>query len=54
MDERPPTVSALEAVAERLDELADVADLMGDATEAEVLRDHAVRRRLEAMARLPR
>jgi hypothetical protein len=43
-------VAALTAVAARLDSLADVADLMGDAAGAERLRADASARRLQAMA----
>ncbi|MEO1055752.1 MAG: hypothetical protein AAFY28_02430 [Actinomycetota bacterium] len=43
---------ALQRTAERLDALADVAELMGDGSSAERFRADANRRRLEAMALL--
>ncbi|MEM8620701.1 MAG: hypothetical protein AAGF73_13360 [Actinomycetota bacterium] len=42
----------LQLAAERLDALADVAELMGDGAAAERFRADANRRRLEAMALL--
>ncbi|MEM9514730.1 MAG: hypothetical protein AAGA42_07700 [Actinomycetota bacterium] len=42
----------LQRAAERLDALADVAELMGDGPGAERFRADANRRRLEAMALL--
>ncbi len=42
----------LQQAAERLDALADVAELMGDGPGAERFRADANRRRLEAMALL--
>jgi hypothetical protein len=54
MNEPSPTtgVAALVAVADRLEDLAETADLMGDAAGAQHLRDQASARRLQAMALL--
>ena len=46
-------VAALAAVADRLDALAESAELMGDVAGAEGLRANASTRRLQAMALLP-
>jgi hypothetical protein len=48
--DRRAVVEELTAVAARLDELAEVADLMGDAAGARRYRDLAARRCAEAMA----
>lgn len=49
-DRLPPTaVPALTRAADRLDELADTAELMGDPAGAERLRRDAQRHRLVAM-----
>jgi hypothetical protein len=44
--------AALVAMADRLEDLAETADLMGDVAGAQRFRDQASTRRLEAMARL--
>ena len=46
-------VAALAAVADRLDGLADAAELVGDVAGAEGWREKASTRRLQAMALLP-
>jgi hypothetical protein len=43
----------LAAAADRLDELAETADLMGDEAGAAELREQSNRARMEAMNRLP-
>ena len=48
--DRRTVVEELTAVASRLDELAEVADLMGDTAGARRYRDLAARRCAEAMA----
>ena len=53
MDQQPP-VDRLIAEADRLDELADAADLMGDAAGADRFHQEAVGRRERAMAELDR
>ena len=52
MSGEPPDVSALRSTADRLDSLADTAELMGDEAGAARLRTAAWNRRLEAMALL--
>ena len=47
-----PTIAALRRTADRLEELADTAELMGDTDGAARLRTAAWNRRLEAMALL--
>jgi len=47
-------VEAAAKVADRLDALADTADLMGDEETARRLHTQATRARLDAMARLDR
>lgn len=42
-----------DGVADRLDELADAAELMGDEATASRLRERAHRQRLDEMNRLP-
>lgn len=45
----PPDVAVLTRAADRLDELADTAELMGDATNADRFRGEARARRMQAM-----
>ncbi len=53
MSDRTPTeVRALQAVADRLDALADTAELMGDLAGEARLREQASSRRLQALALL--
>jgi hypothetical protein len=47
-----PEVSALARSAERFDELADTAELMGDAETAATCREHATDCRMRAMTLL--
>ena len=56
MDDRSPTpaVRALEAIADRLDALAETAELMGDDAGAGRLREQAASRRLQALTLLDR
>lgn len=51
-DRPPPDLETVLRVVDRLDALADTAELMDDHDGAEWLRAQAVRRRLEAMATL--
>ncbi len=51
-DARLGDVEAAAKVADRLDALADTADLMGDEATASRLHARAMRARLEAMGRL--
>jgi hypothetical protein len=51
---RDRSVRELEIAADRLDSLADTAELMGDDDGAARFRAQATRRRLEAMALLDR
>lgn len=53
-DERRATAAALSEAADRLDELADVAELMGDDPTAARFRGDAARSRDRAMAVLDR
>jgi hypothetical protein len=48
----PPDIETLRRTADRLEELADTAELMGDTDGATRLRSVAWNRRLEAMALL--
>jgi hypothetical protein len=52
LDDVDQQVAALTSAAERLDALADTADLMGDRDGADRLRSSAWSRRMEAMALL--
>jgi hypothetical protein len=53
-DALPADVRLLEAVADRLDALADAAHLMGDAVGEDRLREQAMSRRMQALALLDR
>jgi hypothetical protein len=56
VDDGPATseLRALEAVADRLDALAEVAQLMGDVDGAARMREQAAGRRMQALALLDR
>ncbi len=47
-------IAGLQAVAERIDALADMAELMGDVRQADVLRERSQVARLRAMRLLDR
>jgi hypothetical protein len=53
-DEPGREIRALQAVADRLDDLAETAQLMGDADGATRLREQAMARRLQALGLLDR